>query len=404
MKARKCRVAIYSPGMVGFGHIRRNASIAQALRRSALDPVIVMIAEARQAGALPMPEGVDSVTLPALCKEAAGVQPRFLDVSNEEIIALRARVIKSAIKSFEPDVLIVDHLPRGAACELTRTLERLRRHGTTRCVLGLRDVLQDPKTVCSTWAGEANVEAVRDYYDAVWIYGDPAVYDTVRAYSVLDPVSAKVRYTGYLDQRPRLEFVGAQSAQPLAGLPPGKLAICVVGGGQDGAKLAEAFVLAELPADTAGVVVTGPYMPGNVRRRLRGIVARRPRLKLLEFIPETAPLINRADRVIAMGGYNTICEVLSFEKHALIVPRVRPKPEQFIRAQRMRDLGLIDLLHPDRLNPGAITAWLARDPGPPPASRSRIDFGGLNRIPGLLAELMADAARPAPQAVAAGVY
>ena len=55
-------------GMVGFGHIRRNASIAQALRRSALDPVIVMIAEARQAGALPMPGGVDSVTLPALCK------------------------------------------------------------------------------------------------------------------------------------------------------------------------------------------------------------------------------------------------------------------------------------------------------------------------------------------------
>src|SRR5205814_3928462 len=112
MKGRKCRVALYSPGMVGFGHIRRNASIAQALRRSALDPVIVMIAEARQAGALPMPEGVDSVTLPALCKDGDGVQPRFLEVSNKEIIALRARVIKSAIKSFQPDVLIVDHLPR----------------------------------------------------------------------------------------------------------------------------------------------------------------------------------------------------------------------------------------------------------------------------------------------------
>jgi len=58
--------------MVGFGHIRRNASIAQALRSSALEPAIVMIAEARQAGALPMPEGVDSVTLPALRKEANG--------------------------------------------------------------------------------------------------------------------------------------------------------------------------------------------------------------------------------------------------------------------------------------------------------------------------------------------
>ncbi|HYV30741.1 MAG TPA: glycosyl transferase family 28, partial [Candidatus Binatia bacterium] len=72
MKDRKYRVAMYSPGMVGFGHIRRNASIAQALRCSPLEPVIVMIAEARQAGALPMPQGVDSVTLPALRKEAHG--------------------------------------------------------------------------------------------------------------------------------------------------------------------------------------------------------------------------------------------------------------------------------------------------------------------------------------------
>src|SRR6266542_3857015 len=143
MKQRKIRVAIYSPGMVGFGHIRRNASIAQALRCSPLEPVIVMIAEARQAGTLPMPQGVDSVTLPALRKEAHGwVKPRFLDVSNQDLIELRTKVIRSAIKAFEPDVLIVDHLPLGAARELTRTLQRLRRHGRTTCILGMRDVLQ----------------------------------------------------------------------------------------------------------------------------------------------------------------------------------------------------------------------------------------------------------------------
>ncbi|PYV38867.1 MAG: glycosyltransferase, partial [Acidobacteria bacterium] len=93
---------MYSPGMVGFGHIRRNASIAQALRCSALQPVIVMIAEAWQAGSLPMPEGVDTLTLPALRKEADGCcKPRYLDVSKQELIALRAKVIQSAIKVFE---------------------------------------------------------------------------------------------------------------------------------------------------------------------------------------------------------------------------------------------------------------------------------------------------------------
>src|SRR2546426_7743732 len=34
----------YSQGMVGFGHIRRNASIAQALRTAPPSPAIVLIA------------------------------------------------------------------------------------------------------------------------------------------------------------------------------------------------------------------------------------------------------------------------------------------------------------------------------------------------------------------------
>ena len=34
-----------------------------------------------------------------------------------------------------------------------------------------------------------------------------------------------------------------------------------------------------------------------------------------------------------MGGYNTFCEVLSFDKRALIVPRHTPRLEQAIRAE-----------------------------------------------------------------------
>src|SRR5256885_16701411 len=115
---------------------------------------------------------------------------------------------------------------------------------------------------------------------------------------------------------------------------------------------------------------------------------RRSRFRVLDFVPEPISLIERADRVIAMGGYNTCCEVLSFEKHALIVPRVAPEPEQWIRAQRLRDLGLVEVLHPDALSPGALSAWLARDLGPPPPIRQRLDLGGLDRIRGPPAGLL----------------
>jgi predicted glycosyltransferase len=52
----------------------------------------------------------------------------------------------------------------------------------------------------------------------------------------------------------------------------------------------------------------------------------------------------RAAGVVAMGGYNTFCEILSFDKRALIVPRTAPRLEQFIRAKRAAELGLLSML------------------------------------------------------------
>src|SRR2546421_3280442 len=160
--ARVPRIALYSQGMVGFGHIRRNASIAQALRHSTLQPDIMLIAEAWQAGALLMPPGVDCVTLPALRRDAnGGYNPRFLlDVSDEELIALRTRVIRSAMEVFDPDLLVVDYLPLGVAGELAPTLEFLKRRGATAPVVCLREVLYHPATGKTSLAEPGKLHAV----------------------------------------------------------------------------------------------------------------------------------------------------------------------------------------------------------------------------------------------------
>ena len=49
----------------------------------------------------------------------------------------------------------------------------------------------------------------------------------------------------------------------------------------------------------------------------------------------------RAAGIVAMGGYNTFCEILSFDKRAIIVPRTAPRLEQFIRTKRAAELGLL---------------------------------------------------------------
>jgi predicted glycosyltransferase len=372
--------------------MRRNLLIAQTLMRTSSPPVILMVTGAREASTLPLPPGVDCVTLPALSKDKEGrPRARDLDLTMPELINLRSKALASVLEAFEPDVLIVDKVPRGASGELDLTLKTLKAQGLSRCVLGLRDVLDDPQTVRREWCESESEAAIRSYYDAVWVYGDPALYDPVREYGFCPQVAAKVRYTGYLDQRLRLHDEGLEGDDALAtlGFPDGRLILCQVGGGQDGAILAEAFVHTRLPEGTIGVLLTGPYLPADVQARIRRAAADQPRLRIVEFLAEPSRLLRRADRVIAMGGYNTVCEVLSFEKTALIVPRIHPRREQWIRAERLRDHGLIDVLHPDELTPRALSQWLARDQAAPQPVRARFNWNGLANLPRFLDDLLA---------------
>lgn len=350
----RCRVALYSHDTMGIGHIRRNLLIAQALGHSELRPITLLLAGAREASAFALPPDVDCVTLPALHKEGDGhYRSRSLGIPTAELVSLRAKTICAALEAFEPDVLIVDKAPRGALGEVDLALARLRVAGRTRVVLGLRDVLDEPAAVRREWLRLRNEDAIGRFYDAVWVYGDRRVYDLVREYGLSPAVAAKVRFTGYFDQRERMRFAQADGIDPLQvlGLPPGRLVLCIVGGGQDGGRVAEAFAAAEMPPDTNAVILTGPNMPIRARRELYRRAARNPRLRVVEFLREPALLLDRADRVVAMGGYNTVWEVLSFEKRALIVPRVKPRREQWVRAERLRALGLVDVLHPADLTP-----------------------------------------------------
>jgi predicted glycosyltransferase len=377
---------------MGIGHMRRNLLIAEALARHSSEATILLIAGAREVNAFGVPTGVDCLSLPSLYKQENGqYQARHLDLSLEELIALRSRTIAAALEEFAPHLLIVDKAPRGAVNELDPALRLLRHRNQTRCVLGLRDVLDDPATVRREWDAGGNDEAVRDNYDAVWVYGDPAVYDPVVEYSFAPVVAVKVRYTGYLDQRQRTHLANIDGAEELLVRLvqcPEHLTLCMVGGGQDGAQLAETFARVEFPSNMTGVILAGPCMPPEAQKRLDLLVVANPRLRMLRFVTDTDLLLERADRVIAMGGYNTVCEVLSYEKPALIVPRVQPRREQLIRAERLRNLGLLDLLHPAELNPHTLTEWLARELPPRRPVRGRIDLNGLANLSHLLDELL----------------
>ncbi|WP_296807400.1 glycosyltransferase [Thiocapsa sp.] len=387
------RIALYSHDTMGLGHLRRNQLIAQSLAASSLNPGILTIAGVHEAGLFAMPPGVDRLTLPAYRKDhGGGYAPRSLRLGTEALTALRARVMGAALESFEPDLLIVDNVPRGALEELNPVLERLKARGRTRCVLGLRDVLDTPARVRTEWRRRMNISAIREYYDAVWIYGDQAVYDATREYALPPDIAKKTRFTGYLDPAVRLGRADCESHPSL----PERFAeqpftLCVVGGGQDGRAIGEAFLQAQLPRGELGVLVTGPFLPPEEQRRIADLAADNPRVSILGLVNEPMRLMQRASRVIAMGGYNSVMEILSLGKPALLVPRDRPRLEQRIRAERLRNLGLIDVLGSEDLDPRSLSRWMHADAATPGASihpRARIDLLGLDRVRTLAGEML----------------
>lgn len=389
LQNRGRRVLLYSHDAMGIGHVRRNLRIARALVAASDDLSVLLVSGAAEGTWYTLPPRIDLLTLPSLRKQSNGhYVSRRLAVPPGELIEIRARTIAAAVESFRPDVMIVDKLPRGVAGELVPALRAVRHHGLpTRCVLGLRDILDDAQVVCDEWRTEHHDAFVAANYDAVWIYGDPAVFDTVAEYRFGPAITAMASYTGYLDQ---IEADPTHTLGSIAGLTledGQRLVLCMCGGGEDGGPLARAFAAAPLADDQVGVILTGPFMPDADRDALRRVAAERDRLRVLEFCPDPLPLLRRADRVVLMGGYNSVSEVLRTDAPALVVPRVCPRTEQLVRAEVLAGRRMLDLMRPEEATPEALGRWLT---GPRPAVQGRrsIDFNGLDRIPALLEQLL----------------
>jgi len=389
---------LYSHDTLGYGHLRRNLLLATALSELSPRPEILMIGGMREAGSFALPPGTDIVTLPAYAKQSDGsYSPRELGDDLSRLARLRSRTIRSAAKGFEPDLLIVDNVPRGAQFELDRTLTMLSGKGRCRIVLGLRDVIDDSETTRLQWLRQRNFETVRRHFDDVWVYGDPALYDILDDCGMRDPLGGRVRHVGYLDPAGRRDRAQAESDRAAIAIGDSRpYVFCAVGGGRDGAALCDAFAHATMPQGHRGVLVTGSQMPEALRERVRSAVTSREDMTVVPFLREPFEAMRGAARVIGMGGYNTTMELLSIGAPSLIVPRCAPRREQLMRTERLAARGRVSMLRPEQLSATALGDWLAR-PVPVPGEDD-LDMNGLERVKALAQALCAPAiAAPAPR-------
>ncbi|UUV06718.1 glycosyltransferase family protein [Ruegeria sp. YS9] len=340
---RAPRILFYSHDTFGLGHLRRSRALAAAITQADQSASALILTGSPVAGRFTFPRRVDHVRLPGVTKRADGsYAARTIGMGIEEVTELRSGLIQTAVQQFDPDVLIVDKEPTGFRGELLPTLKYLQKNCGTKMVLGLRDVLDEPEVLAAEWARKEAVEATERFYHEIWVYGLQSIHDPTQGLPLSAAAQSRIHWTGYL--RRDLGPVGEPPQQPYILITPG--------GGGDGKAMVNLVLSAyEKDPDLSprAVLVYGPFLSGELREDFETrVAALNGRVTAVGFESQIETLFAGAEGVVCMGGYNTFCEVLSFDKRAVIVPRTTPRLEQWIRASRAEGLGLVRMLDENR--------------------------------------------------------
>ena len=353
------RVLIYSHDTFGLGNIRRMLEVARHLVEASPEVSALVVTGSPQLQAMRLPPRVDTVKLPCLARDVDGhYGARFLDLSLARTVRLRANLIRSTIADYAPDLILVDKKPFGVEDELAAAFAEGPAAGVRpRRVLLLRDILDSPEATRHVWRKNGCFEAIEAYYDEVLVLGSPEIFDLREEYAFPPFAAAKVRFCGYIARQR-----GARGRDALRRewhLHEGEpLVLVTPGGGEDGHALVRTWLqgLQGLPdrLRPRSHIVFGPEMAEAPRTALQALARTMPQVSLQVFSDDMMSLMAAADVVVSMGGYNTVCELLSLPRRAVVVPRVKPGQEQALRAERMAARGFLRCVHPDGLSPAAL--------------------------------------------------
>lgn len=370
------KIVLYSHDTFGLGNIRRTLLLAESLKEQYPKASILIITGSPVIHSFRLPDGVDYIKLPSLDRVSAErYEPLSLGNCADEINNTRAAVVEQIITGFAPDLLVVDKRAAGINGELMSALKILRQNRRkTKIVLGIRDILDAPERTRRVLRENGSFETIEKFYDEVWIYGSPEIFDTAAEYEFPNGVRQKTFYCGYLKRPVAAGTAGNGSLRVLV----------TTGGGGDGSPMIETYLeslrmLAEELA-VSSTVVFGPQIAGEKRSEILEQYGTLSDVKFIDFEPDLTKFYAEADVVVSMAGYNTVCELLSHKKSAVLVPRSEPVREQLMRARLLAQNGLFQSIEPSDLNPETMKNKVIAAVKTTSLTRHLLDLDGLDRI------------------------
>ena len=389
------RIMVYSHDTFGLGNIRRMLAICEHLLEEIPQLSILLLSGSPMLQGFRLPRGLDYIKLPCLNRGSSGeLAAKYLGMDVEKTVKMRSELIFSATVNFQPDLFLIDKKPLGIKNELTGAINYLHEQlPETKLELLLRDILDIPERTINEWQKNQYNQVICKFYQLLLIVGSQKVFDFCEEYKLPDIVANKARFCGYIRRFQRCR-INTNIRQELELAAVDKLVVVTPGGGQDGYQLINTYLQGQELLNNSqyrikSLVFCGPEMPEEQKQELYQAAAKFPQVQMREFTDDFISYLSAADAVVSMGGYNTICEILSAEKSAVIVPRIKPSQEQLIRSQRMQDLGLLISIHPDNLTSEVLIRQLFQILNNPLKSQI-IDLEGLSRITHHIRDLLVD--------------
>lgn len=395
---RPARVLMYCHDGFGLGHLRRTTTLAQNLRDAYPNSGILL---AVGSASLPFWKdlpGLDYIKLPSIRKVGTDCwSARSLPISADMAHRIRASVLREVMLRYQPDLFVADYLPLGPAGELVPALKAARAIGT-RSVLGLRDILDSPETVSRLWDQHGTADAIEEWYDRVLVYGDPAVFDSVKLYSFPEKIAGMSRYCGYVVNDSPHE--APEKVRGRLNLATSRLVLVTGGGGQDAAPVIRAYLcgLREYTQESGqaapafdSLIVLGPLMDRNTRNEIRHQAEGLP-VSIRTEVGDIRRYVAASDLVVTMGGYNSLMEVALARRPAVVVPRHGPSQEQKMRAEIFASRGWV-VAAPDSetITGHELLGTIERTlNNPPHAAWEGFRLDGAQKSVGALAECLAD--------------
>jgi predicted glycosyltransferase len=400
------RILMYSNDSGGLGHTSRTVSIATALAKALSECSILVLTDLSTIGRFKLPERVDYIHLPLLNgKPHHQAAVLGLDLSPENTLKIRRKIAQSAIKTFQPDLVILDdsllHLPfemQKLVADITTEAPQ------AKIVWGLSDTLGEPAQVMRQLARYEIQPILERFAQEILVFGVPQLFDVARQYHLSAGIARKLTYTGYLacqtfpPRRVNEDLTRFNRRMPIIALAP-------EGSAHDFAMVDAYLRFLERRANGNAIqslIVAGPGISSPQKQALALRAKRLPNVIFHRSDKYALQYLGLADMVICAGGYNAMCEILAHRKKAILVPSLQEQPDNFYRARLFQQRGLVTMIslrefHPAVLNE-KVADWLDQDLRLFPKNRyEEIALDGLANITERIRQLFGLTTPPAYQ-------